>query len=129
MRDLADTKGFTLLESLIACALLATALLSIGYLSTSAIARLTDSRNRTLATIIAAATLEELRTAAAPTAGSDVVDSLGQPARPESVRRFERRWSVAPISQDVQILTIVVTPHPAAAGREVRMTGAWMGRR
>ena len=127
MRDLADSNGFTLVESLIACALLATALLSIGYLSTNAIARVTDSRNRTLATIIAAATLEELRTTAAPVAGSDVVDSRGQAVQRESVRRFERRWSVASVSQNVQILTIVVTPLPVVAGREVRMTGAWMG--
>lgn len=108
-----------------ACAVLATALLSIGYLSTSAFARLVDSRSRTLATMLAVAKLEELRAEAAPAAGSDIVDGAGEPIQPESGRRFDRRWSVAPLSPDAQILTVIVTPRPAASGREVRLTGGW----
>ncbi len=121
----ANDPGFTLVESLIACALLATAILSIGHLSTTAIERITDARVRTLATMLAAAKLEELRTAAAPAAGSDVVDSVGQPAQRDTTRRFDRRWSVAPASPDAQILTVVVTTFPAVPGREIRMTGGW----
>ena len=129
VRDLSDGKGFTILESLIACAVLATALLSIGYLSTSAFARLADSRSSTLATMIALAKLEELRADAAPAAGSDIVDGSGEPILPGSSRRFDRSWSVAPLSPDAQILTVVVTPLPAASGREVRLTGGWTRRR
>lgn len=129
MREIADNGGFTLLENLIACALLATALLSIGYLSGGAFASLADSRSRTLATIIAAAKLEELRTAVVPAGGADIVDSRGEPIQPDTSRRFDRRWSAAPLSPDVQIVTVVVTPLPGAPGREVRLTGAWTSRR
>ena len=60
--------------------LLATALLSIGHLSSGAIILLADARNRTLATMLAVSRLEELRASAAPAAGVDTVDSHGQPA-------------------------------------------------
>ena len=129
MRDISDDEGFTLLESVMACAVLATALLSIGYLSTSAFARLADSRSRTLATMIAVAKLEELGADAAPAAGNDIVDGLGAPIQPESSRRFDRRWSAVPLSPDVRIVTVVVTPLPAVSGREVRLTGGWTRRR
>jgi Tfp pilus assembly protein PilE len=127
--DISDDRGFTVLESLIACAVLATALLSIGYLSTNAFARLAESRSRTVATLIAMAKLEELRADRAPAAGTDVVDGLGEPIQRDSARRFDRRWSVVPISPDVQILTVVVTPLPAASGREVRLRSGWTRRR
>ena len=127
MRDVVNDRGFTLVESLIACALLATALLSIGHLSATAIERISDARARTLATMLAVAKLEELRTARAPVAGRDAVDSLGQSAQPDTPRRFDRRWSVAPVSPDTQILTVVVTTFPAVSGREIRVTGGRTG--
>ena len=125
MRDHTEDRGFSLIESLIACALLATALLSIGHLSTAAIVLLTDSRARTEATLLALSKLEELRSSAAPAAGADTVDTEGQPARSGSPRMFERRWSVAGVSPDARILTVVVTPLPRGAGREVRIAGGW----
>ena len=121
-----DQRGFTLIECLIACAVLATALLSIGHLSAMAIARVADARNRTLGTALAVAKLEELRTAAAPAAGADVVDGMGQPMQQGSLAGFERRWSAAPITPDAQILSVVVTPVPVDAGRDIRITGGWM---
>jgi prepilin-type N-terminal cleavage/methylation domain-containing protein len=121
-----DQRGFTLIECVIACVVLATALLSIGHLSSTAMTRIADARNRTLATALAVAKLEELRTGAAPAAGADVVDSTGQPMQQGSVAGFERRWSAAPITPDAQILSVVVTPIPADAGREVRIAGGWM---
>ena len=48
MPDSANERGFSLIESLIACALLATALLSVGHLSTTANVLLMDSRGRTM---------------------------------------------------------------------------------
>jgi len=129
VRAKANDHGFTLVESVIACALLATALLSIGHLSATSIAQLSVARNRTRATMIAVATLEELRTAAAPAAGGDTVDNLGQPVQQQTLWRFERRWSVASLSADTGILTVVVTPLPPEPGREIRLTGGWLAKR
>jgi Tfp pilus assembly protein PilV len=125
MREPTEDRGFSLLETLIACALLATALLSIGHLSTAAIVLLMDSRARTEATLIAVAKLEELRSSAAPAAGADTVDAMGQPAGIGAPRVFDRRWSVAAVSPGASILTVVVAPNPIAAGREVRVVGGW----
>ena len=125
MRDSTDDRGFSLIESLIACALLSTALLSIGHLSTAAIVLLTDSRGRTEATLLAVSKLEELRSSAAPAAGADRVDTTGQPAPNGSPRVFERRWSIAPVSPDTSIVTVVVAPSPGGAGRDVRVAGGW----
>ena len=125
MRDSTGERGFSLIESLLACALLATALRSIGHLSTTANVLLMDSRGRTEATLLALSKLEELRSSAAPAAGADRVDTTGQPARIGSPRVFERRWSVSPVSPDASILTVVVAPIPGAAGREVRIAGGW----
>jgi Tfp pilus assembly protein PilV len=118
--------GFTLVESLIACAVLAAALLSIGHLGAMSIARVADARHRTIATTLAVAKIEELRTASAPAAGGDVVDDAGQPAQPGLVMTFERRWSVTPITPGAQILTVAVRAAPADAAHEVRLMGGWM---
>lgn len=124
-----QARGFTLVESLIACAVLATALLSIGHLGAMSIARVGDARHRTIATALAVAKIEELRTAGPPAAGADVVDGAGQPAQRGRVLAFARRWSVTPISSDVQMLTVVVDAVPFDAGRQVRVTGGWMAAR
>jgi Tfp pilus assembly protein PilV len=129
VRAKANDRGFTLVESVIACALLATALLSIGHLSLTSIAQLSAARHRTLATMLAVATLEDLRTAAVPSAGGDTVDSLGQPVQQQTLWRFERRWSFASLSADTGIFTIVVTPLPPEPGREIRLTGGWLAKR
>ncbi len=126
MRGPTDVRGFTLIESVVACAVLATALLSIGYLGATAISRVGDARHRTIATTLAVAKLEELRTARAPAAGTDVVDSTGQPVQPGRAAAFERRWSVATITEAARTLTVVVTAVPPDASREVRLTGGWM---
>jgi prepilin-type N-terminal cleavage/methylation domain-containing protein len=125
MRDPTEDRGFSLIESLIACALLATALLSIGHLSSAAIVLLMDSRSRTEATLLALSKLEELRASGAPAAGADRVDTTGQPAGVGTPRVFDRRWSVAPLSPDARILTVVVTPRPPGANRDVRVAGGW----
>ena len=77
MRNLTEDRGFSLIETLVACALLATALLSIGHLSTAAIVLLMDSRGRTEATLLAVSKLDELRSSAAPADGADTVDTGG----------------------------------------------------
>src|SRR5262245_7382098 len=122
MRD----EGFSLIETLIACALLATALLSIGHLSTAAVTVLMDARSRTEATILAVSKLEELRSSAGPAAGGDTVDPRGQPPQGAVSRLFERRWSVVAVSRDARIVTVTVTPAFLGIGaREVRITGGW----
>jgi len=127
MRDFARTDGFSLVESLIACGLLASALVSIGHLSSGAIVLLADARNRTVATMLAVGKLEELRASAAPAGGVETVDSRGQPAANGTFRQFDRRWSVSRVSAEASILTVVVTPLPGGVtSREVRITGGWM---
>ena len=126
MSDAQSDDGFTLIETLIACALLATALLSVGHLATAAIILLMDSRSRTEATILAQSKLDELRSSAAPADGSDTVDASGQPGSADSLRLFDRRWSVGAVSPDTCILIVVVAPVPrGVAGREVRIAGGW----
>ena len=126
MRDITADTGFSLLESLFACALLGTALLSIGHVSSGAIVLMADARNRTLATTIAVVKLEELRSSIAPVDGADTVDSRGEPAVDGTSRRFERRWSVTAVAPGAAILTVSVTPFPrGVASREVRMIGGW----
>jgi Tfp pilus assembly protein PilV len=127
MRDLEAAPGFSLVESLFACALLGTALLSIGHLSSGAIVLMADARNRTMATTLAVAKLEELRASFGPVDGADTVDSRGEPAGASTSRRFERRWSVIAVSPGAALLTVRVTPFPrGVTGRDVRMTGGWM---
>ena len=126
---ISQARGFTLVESVIACALLATALLTIGHLGAMSIARVGDARHRTIATALAVAKIEELRTASLPAAGGDVVDGAGQPAQRGRALAFERRWSVTPVSPDAQILTVVVDAVPSDAGLQVRVTSGWMAAR
>ena len=126
MRNLETDRGFSLVESLFACALLGTALLSIGHLSSGALVLMADARSRTFATALAVAKLEHLRASIVPVDGFDTVDSSGEPAGASTSRRFERRWSVVAVSPGSAILTVSVTPFPrGVAGREVRMTGGW----
>jgi Tfp pilus assembly protein PilV len=126
MRDLRADCGFSLVESLFACALLGTALLSIGHLSSGAVVLMADARSRTFATMLAVAKLEELRASVGPVDGADTVDSRGEPAGASTSRRFERRWSVMAVSPGAAILTVRVTPFPrGVVGREVRITGGW----
>lgn len=126
MRDVTLERGFSLLESLLACALIGTALLSIGHVSSGAIVLMADARNRTFATTIAVAKLEELRSSIAPVDGADTVDSRGEPAVEGNRRRFERRWTVAEVGPGAAILTVSVTPFPrGVASREVRVISGW----
>jgi Tfp pilus assembly protein PilV len=126
MLRFAADQGFSLLESLFACVILGTALLSIGQLSSGAIVLTGDARNRTFATVLAVAKLEELRSSIAPASGTDTVDGRGEPLADGASRRFERQWSVIAVSPGAAILTVRVTPVPRGfAGREVRMTGGW----
>ena len=129
MPHFARNEGFSLVESVIACAVLATALLSVGHLASGAVSLVTDARSRTFATILAIDKLEELRTSPAPAAGNDVVDSDVQTESSRTSRRYDRRWSVTSVSGDVQILNVVVTSSPGDVSREVRLTGAWAARR
>jgi len=123
---MAESRGFTLVESVIACAVLATALLSIGHLGAVSITRVADARYRTISTTLALAKLEELRADRMPSAGADAVDSTGQPADRGSTVTFERRWSITAVTADAGIVTVVVNSVPPQLGHDVRLTGGWM---
>lgn len=126
MCRIADSRGFTLVESVIACAVLATALLSIGHLGAVSIIRVADARYRTISTTLALAKLEELRADRMPSTGADVVDGTGQPADRGSTVTFERRWSITAVPAGAWIATVVVNSVPPQSGRDVRLTGGWM---
>jgi Tfp pilus assembly protein PilV len=129
MRQFRSQDGFSLVESLVACAVLGTALLSAGHLASSAIALTNDARHRTVATLLAIAKFEELRSSGVEVDGSEVVDSAGRPPSPGSSRRYQRRWMMTRVSADADIVTVVVSAWPAdSARREVRLTGAWARR-
>jgi Tfp pilus assembly protein PilV len=126
VRRIAESRGFTLVESVIACTVLATALLSIGHLGAVSVTRVAEARYRTISTTLALAKLEELRADRMPSAGADVVDSTGQPADRGSTVTFERRWSITAVTAGAGIVTVVVNSVPAQSGQDVRLTGGWM---
>jgi prepilin-type N-terminal cleavage/methylation domain-containing protein len=107
-------RGFALLEVLVAAALLVVLAVGISRVLAAAAHERQASRLRALATIAAAAKLEELR--ATPPAGieggSDYVDEAGAPvgsgtsAPPRAV--FLRRWSVRPLTADARTMALLV---------------------
>ena len=129
MPNICRDDGSSLIESLMACAILATALLSAGHVSSAALTLTVDARDRTVATLLAAAKLEELRITSNPSDGVETVDAQGQPATNESSRRYERRWTVARVSEGVEVLTVIASPLPVTRTRKVTLTGARVAQR
>lgn len=80
--------GFTIVETVVAAAVLATALVALAQVAAVAILAAARARDTTRATLAAAQKIEELRAGpydAAPVEATDVVDE-----------RFLRRWTIAP---------------------------------
>lgn len=80
--------GFTIIEAVVAAAVLATALVALAQVAAVAVLAAARARDTTRATLAAAQKLEELRAApydAAPFDATDVVDG-----------RFLRRWTITP---------------------------------
>jgi Tfp pilus assembly protein PilV len=98
LRALGDTRGFLLLEALIAAAILATALLSLSQLIAFAIRATAAAGRMTDAALLAAQKVEELRAV-----------SWGelQPGTDSPAAGFTRTWTVTPMGADPDYLTVV----------------------
>ena len=116
-----NARGFSLVETLIATALMATALVSIAQFVGGAAQSGTAARTRALAALMAAQKMEEIRVmswndiAAAPPAGVEYLDGFGHPRCldadvPCGDAVFVRRWSVtsAPFSAGIVIVEVDV---------------------
>jgi len=80
--------GFTIIETIVAAAVLATALVALAQVAAVAVLAAARARDITRATLAAAQKLEELRAGpydASPVDATDVVDE-----------RFLRRWTITP---------------------------------
>jgi Tfp pilus assembly protein PilV len=110
-RALSDTRGFSLLEALIAAGILASALLSLAQLIAFAIKTTAAAGTMTDAALLAAQKVEQLR------AGS--WDEL-QSGTDSPAAGFTRTWDVTPTGADpdyVALLEVVVR----APGGQTRM--------
>jgi Tfp pilus assembly protein PilV len=98
LRGLADTRGFSLLDALIAAAILASALLSLAQLIAFAV-RTTAAAGRTTDTaLLAAQKVEELR-----------AGSWGelQPGTDSPAAGLTRTWTVTPMGADPDYLVLL----------------------
>lgn len=144
----ATCSGFSLLETLVATAILAAGVLAAAQLLTLAAASNVTAIHATRGTLIAVQKLEGLR-ACCPEDPSDLpvsppgsleedtpgsVDYLdwrgqvlaGGPPRPAGTV-YTRRWSVAPHQDDptgTLVLQVIVTPHPDGDG--LRPADTWL---
>lgn len=96
-------RGFTIVETVVAAAVLATALVGLAQVIAAATLAAARARDTTRATLAAVQKVEELRATAfadAPVDATDVVD-----------RRFLRRWTISPHSPGLSVVIAVeVTP-------------------
>lgn len=116
-RALARDDGFSLIESLIACGVLAAGVLSVVQLFALSTMMGVSARVMTSASILAAQKLEELRTDTAPVSGGDRLDRFGAVVDDGSRRpmAFRRRWTVTPANGNLLVLAVSVWPYRAGA--------------
>ena len=110
-RTLRDTGGFSLLDALIAAAILAAALLSLAQLIAFAIKTTAAAGRMTEAALLASQKVEELRAAS----WGELQSGTDSPAA-----GFTRAWTVLPLAADpdyVAVLEVFVR----APGRQTRM--------
>ena len=107
-------EGFSLVESLIACGVLAAGVLSVVQLFALAAAMSVTSRQTTAAAILAAQKLEELRAADTPVSGDDRLDRSGAIAGDDDGGRpiaYRRRWTVIDAGAGLIALSVDVVPY------------------
>jgi Tfp pilus assembly protein PilV len=112
--DLNHEKGFSLVESVIACGVLAAGVLSVVQLFALAAAMSVTSRQTTGAAILAVQKLEELRAADAPVSGDDRIDRSGASAGHEGGGNpiaYRRRWTVTAAGAGLMALSVDVVPY------------------
>ena len=114
LRALTDTRGFSLLEALIAAAILASALLSLAQLIAFAVRTTAAAGRTTDAALLAAQKVEELR------AGSW---SELQPGTDSPAAGFMRTWTVTPMAADPDYLVLldVIVRAPGGQARMIAL--------
>ena len=122
-----DARGFSLVETLIATALMAGALASLAQFVGAAAQSGTAARNRALAALMAGQKMEELRVvtfadlAAAPPAGVEYLDRFGRAQCagmdvPCGDAVFVRRLYVTPAPYSAAILVVEIDVRPVGKG-------------
>lgn len=101
------TRGFSLIEVLIATTIVVVALAGLAQVFVIATAANNGSRARTVATILAQEKLEELLASDGDVGGgTDFIDArgqrLGDGASPPRGTTYVRHWSVEPVAQSPQ---------------------------
>jgi Tfp pilus assembly protein PilV len=114
LRALTDTRGFSLLEALIAAAILASALLSLAQLIAFAVRTTAAAGRMTDAALLAAQKVEELR------AGSW---AELQPGTDSPAAGFMRTWTVTPMAADPDYLVLldVIVRAPGGQARMIAL--------
>src|SRR5688500_7470724 len=125
----AGDQGFSLLDSLIACVLLAGAVMALSHLLALGAAQNLGSRHMTRSAILAAQKIEELHPQVlAPSPPStleedttgyvDYLDSFGDVldagAGPPPATAYIRRWSIVPLAAEpanTQVIQVLVRPN------------------
>jgi hypothetical protein len=127
------SRGFALIEALIAALLVATAVAGLAQLMAVSLARSARTRQSTTALTLAQAKLEELRSlawyfdpAGARVSSADLaasppgtlthnldgwvekLDRFGAPGAPEAATHYWRRWAIAPVAADIDTLALHV---------------------
>ena len=105
--------GFTIIETVVAAAVLATALVALAQVSVVSTLAAARARDTTRATLAAAQKLEELRAGpydAAPVDATDVVDG-----------RFLRRWTITPQPPRAVVAIAVEVSTPGRGIAPVRL--------
>jgi Tfp pilus assembly protein PilV len=132
-----DVSGSTLIEAVVAIAILATAVVSLAGLVSVAVRTIALTRERTVAAILAAQKLEELFVATRPLSQSppdavshdeagfvDYLDAAGVVVSGGAAARsvvYVRRWAVSPLGADAALTLIHAAVSPcrrAAAPRD-----------
>jgi Tfp pilus assembly protein PilV len=112
LRALRDTGGFSLLEALIAAAILASALLALAQLLAFAVKTTAAAGRMTAAALLAAQKVEELR-----------AGSWGelQPGTDSPAAGFTRTWTVTPLAADPDHVALVEVLVRAPGGQTWRV--------
>ena len=111
LRALRDTRGFSLLDALIAAAILASALLSLAQLTAFAVKTTAAAGRMTDAALLASQKVEELRASA----WGELQSGTDSP-----LAGFTRAWTVTPLGADPDYVAVLEV-RVRAPGGQTRM--------
>jgi prepilin-type N-terminal cleavage/methylation domain-containing protein len=125
----ADDAGFSLVEVLVASALLVGAIAALAHVFVIAARANLDAQSATYATVLAMQKMEELRSTSTPVEvvdAADYADFRGDVFLDgaDSTRvAYERRWTIEPLfmATDAFVITVIVSRRGAAAAGPVRL--------